>query len=44
MTSVMDRLMNTMVSGAFILIAPAFLICTGIAFMAYRKRGSAPRD
>jgi hypothetical protein len=40
----MDRLMNTMVSGAFLLIAPAFVICTAIAIMAYRKRGTRSED
>ena len=36
--------MNTMVSGAFLLIAPAFVICTAIAIMAYRKRGPSPEE
>lgn len=40
----MDRLMQTMISGAFVLIAPAFLICLGIAITAYRKRGPSPED
>jgi len=32
--------MHTMLSGMLILIVPAFLIVSGVALMAYRKRNS----
>jgi len=42
--SLMMALMHTMVGGAIILVVPAFLICAGITWAAYRRRGSAARD
>ena len=36
----MSAFMHAMLGGMLILIVPAFLICTGIAVMAYRKRNS----
>lgn len=36
--------MAALLSGMLILIVPAFLLVTGIALMAYRKRKTEPLD
>ncbi len=36
--------MEAMLSGMLILILPAFLVVSGIAFMAYRKRKPSVKD
>jgi hypothetical protein len=36
--------MGALLSGMLILIVPAFLIVSGIALMAYRKRKQGRRD
>jgi hypothetical protein len=36
--------MGALLSGMLILIVPAFLLVTGIAVMAYRKRKTGPED
>ena len=36
--------MTAMLRGMLILIVPAFLLVTGIAVMAYRKRKTGPED
>jgi hypothetical protein len=36
--------MAALLSGMLILIVPAFLLVTGIAVMAYRKRKAAAED
>ena len=36
--------MGALLSGMLILIVPAFLLVTGIALMAYRRRKTEPLD
>ncbi len=36
--------MAALLSGMLILIVPAFLLVTGIALMAYRRRKTGPLD
>ncbi|HEY2064363.1 MAG TPA: hypothetical protein VGG84_00275 [Gemmatimonadaceae bacterium] len=36
--------MQGMLSGMLIMIVPAFLVCSAIAIVAYRRRSSTSRD
>jgi hypothetical protein len=40
----MAKFMKAMMGGMLILVLPAFLICTGIAVMAYRRRDTCLDD
>ena len=40
----MMQLMRTMVGGAIILVVPAFAVCAGITYLAYRRRGGTGSD
>ena len=40
----MAKFMKSMMGGMLILVVPAFLVCTGIAIMAYRRRDTCMGD
>jgi hypothetical protein len=40
----MSRFMHAMLSGMAILVIPPFVICSGIAWMAYRRRHSFAQE
>ena len=39
--SVMPGSVHAMLSGMVIMVVPAFLVCAGIAIMAYRRRNKS---
>lgn len=36
--------LNAMLAGMVIMVLPAFVICLGITYMAFRKRDQSPRS
>jgi len=41
---VMMQLMRTMIGGAIVLVVPAFAVCAGVTYLAYRRRGGGGPD